>query len=159
MGDWARGEMAAALAVSLLVLSRAAAAQTASAPLSRGASSAPTKPKAPLSAPKASKTLPSSTPAASTTSPSTPGRPAKAYHLTSKDGLTNWTNRGIAYNPDVPFVRYTDGTVNQWKMMERPAIIDVTKQEERPNDLPGSKIIVVPFDGERFNKDLSKLYE
>ncbi len=95
----------------------------------------------------------------------------KAYHLTSQDGLTHWTNRGIAYNPDVPFVRYTDGTVNQWKMMERPAVyiedgiikaftfavIDVTKQEERPNDLHGSKIIVVPFDGDSFNKDMAKL--
>jgi hypothetical protein len=91
-----------------------------------------------------------------------------AYHLVSVDGLTHWTNLGVAYQPDQPFVRYTDGTVNKWKMMERPAVyiedgvvkaftfavIDVTKQEERPNDLHGSKVIVVPFDGERFNKDM-----
>lgn len=91
-----------------------------------------------------------------------------AYHLTSVDGITHWVNRGIAYQPDVPFVRYTDGTVNKWKMMERPAVyvedgvvkaftfavIDVTKQEEKPDDLHGSKVIVVPFDGEKFNADM-----
>ena len=63
--------------------------------------------------------------------------------------------------------RYTDGAVNKWKMMERPgvylennevkaftfAVIDVTNQEERSNDLHGSKVFVVPFDGQKFNKD------
>jgi hypothetical protein len=95
-----------------------------------------------------------------------------AYLLTSPDGINNWTKRCIAYQPDQPFVRYTDGTVNKWKMMERPgvyiennevkaftfAVIDVTKQEERPNDLHGSKVIVVPFDGAAMDRDLQNAF-
>jgi len=92
----------------------------------------------------------------------------KAYHLTSVDGLTNWQNRGLAYDPDKPFVRYADGTVNQWSLIERPAVyiedghvkaftfavLDVPKNQERGNDIHGSKIIVVPFDGAAFDRDL-----
>src|SRR5208282_2860195 len=36
----------------------------------------------------------------------------KAFHLTSPDGIANWTNRGLAYDPTRDFVRYKDGTVN-----------------------------------------------
>ena len=92
----------------------------------------------------------------------------KAYHLTSPDGITNWTCRGLAYDPTSNFVRYTDGTVNHWNNMERPgvlvedghvtyftfAVIDVPKGQDRGNDGHGSKVIVVPFDGAAFDRDL-----
>lgn len=92
----------------------------------------------------------------------------KAYHLTSPDGIHNWTNRGLAYDPTTDFVRYTDGTVNHWSLMERPgvvlenghvayftfAVLDVPKNQERPNDNHGSKILVVPFDGAALDRDL-----
>jgi hypothetical protein len=85
----------------------------------------------------------------------------KAYHLTSIDGIKNWTNQGIAYDPTTNFLRYTDGTVNHWNKIERPgvfvengyvtyftfAVIDVDKSLELGNDTHGSKVIVVPFDG------------
>jgi hypothetical protein len=96
----------------------------------------------------------------------------KAYHLTSEDGISNWKNRGLAYNPDADSVKYTDGTINHWALMERPApyiengvvkaytmaVLDVPKNQERGNDNHASKVIVIPFDGEAFNKDLAKLY-
>jgi hypothetical protein len=92
----------------------------------------------------------------------------KAYHLTSKDGLTGWTLRGLAYDPTVDFVRYTDGTVNRWNKLERPgvyienghvaavtlAVLDVPKNEELGNDNHGSKVIVIPFDGAALDRDL-----
>jgi hypothetical protein len=96
----------------------------------------------------------------------------KAYHLTSEDGISNWKNRGLAYNPDADTVKYSDGTINHWSLMERPApyiedgvvkaytmaVLDVPKAQERGNDIHASKVIVIPFDGEAFNKDLNKLY-
>jgi hypothetical protein len=92
----------------------------------------------------------------------------KAYHITSLDGITNWTLRGLAYDPTTDFLRYTDGTVNHWNNLERPgvmienghvtavtlAVIDVPKSQERPNDNHGSKVIVVPFDGAALDRDL-----
>ena len=97
-------------------------------------------------------------------------RDRKAFHLTSRDGISNWTNRGLAYDPDSDFLRYTDGTVNHWNKIERPnvfmenghvayftfAVIDVPKDQELPNDDHGSKIIVVPFDGAALDRDLEK---
>jgi hypothetical protein len=94
----------------------------------------------------------------------------KAYHLTSKDGITQWTNRGLAYEPTADFIRYEDGTKNHWNKLERPsvflekghvayftfAVIDVAKDEERGNDGHGSKVIVVPFDGKGLDRDLRK---
>jgi hypothetical protein len=94
-----------------------------------------------------------------------------AYHLTSKDGKTNWVNRGVAYDPRKDFVRYTDGTVNHWNKMERPGVylenghvkyftlasIDVEKNEDRGNDRHGSKVVVIPFDGEALDRDMAKL--
>jgi hypothetical protein len=94
-----------------------------------------------------------------------------AYHLTSKDGKTHWVNRGIAYDPRKDFVRYTDGTVNHWNKMERPGVylenghvkcftfasIDVEKNQDRGNDNHGSKVVVVPFDGEAFDRDMEKI--
>ena len=92
----------------------------------------------------------------------------KAYHLTSKDGIRDWTFRGLAYDPTKDFVRYTDGTVNRWTKLERPgiyienghvtaitlAVIDVQKEQENGNDGHGSKVIVIPFDGAAMDRDL-----
>ena len=94
----------------------------------------------------------------------------KAYHLTSISGITNWTYRGVAYDPSVDFVRYTNGIVNHWNKMERPsvfienshvvavtlAVIDVPKDQENGNDNHGSKVIVIPFDGKALDRDLSR---
>lgn len=89
----------------------------------------------------------------------------KAYHLTSKDGIKNWSNQGLAFDPKSNFLRYTDGTVNHWNKIERPgvfiqdghvthftfAVIDVEKEKDVGNDMHGSKVIVVPFDGAAFD--------
>jgi hypothetical protein len=95
----------------------------------------------------------------------------KAFHLTSPDGIKNWTFRGLAYDPTTDFVRYTDGTVNHWEKIERPgvvienghvtcftfAVLDVPKNEEKGNDTHGSKVIVVPFDGAALDRDMQNL--
>jgi hypothetical protein len=95
----------------------------------------------------------------------------KAYHITSPDGIKNWTFRGLAYDPTKDFVRYTDGTVNHWDKIERPgvvienghvtcftfAVLDVPKNQEKGNDTHGSKVIVVPFDGAALDRDLQNL--
>ena len=94
--------------------------------------------------------------------------PRKAWHITSPNGITDWTYRGSAYDPTKPFLRYPDGTVNHWDKIERPsvvlqnghvthftfAVLDVPKDHERGNDTHGSKIIVVPFDGAALDRDL-----
>ncbi len=87
-----------------------------------------------------------------------------AYYLTSEDGLTNWVRHpGTAYTPDADFLRYTDGTANNWEKIERPniyvengklvamtfAVIDVSKEADFGNDEHGSKVIVVPFSHEK----------
>jgi hypothetical protein len=91
----------------------------------------------------------------------------KAMHFTSTDGIHNWVNQGLAYDPTTDFIRYTDGTVNHWYKIERPgvvmqnghvtaftfAVIDVDKALDLANDTHGSKIIVVPFDGATFDSD------
>ena len=86
----------------------------------------------------------------------------KAYHLTSKDGISNWKlESGYAFDPTSNFIRYTNGTVNHWNKLERPnvymedghvvamtlAAIDVAKDKELGNDMHGSKVIVIPFNG------------
>ena len=95
----------------------------------------------------------------------------KAYHLTSKDGKSNWINRGLAYDPTTNFARYTDGTVNHWHKLERPgvllenghvtavtlAVLDTPKDEQTGNNGHGSKIIVVPFDGVALDRDLQEV--
>jgi hypothetical protein len=95
----------------------------------------------------------------------------KAYHLTSADGISGWTLRGLAYDPTTDFLRYTDGTVNHWDKIERPAVViegghvthftfavlDVPKDQEKGNDRHGSKIIVVPFDGAKLDVDLGEI--
>ena len=98
----------------------------------------------------------------------------QAYYLTSKDGLTNWTLQpGTAYTPTTQFLEYEDGTENNWTKLERPnvyiengtltaftfAVIDVEKEEDYGNDAHGSKIIVVPFDGESLKEFAESRYE
>ncbi len=97
----------------------------------------------------------------------------RAYHIMSKDGLTNWTSTGAAYqglqtpaNSYSNWLRYTDGTVNHWHNMERVgvyqenghvthftfAVTDVDKNVTGINN-GGSKILVVPFNGVQFDCD------
>jgi hypothetical protein len=92
----------------------------------------------------------------------------KAYHLISADGITGWKFQGLAFDPTVNFIRYTDGTINHWEKLERPgvylenghvaavtlAVIDVPKEDEKGNDNHGSKVIVIPFDGAAMDRDL-----
>lgn len=97
-----------------------------------------------------------------------------AYYLTSKDGLTNWVcHAGTAYSPTKQFLEYEDGTENNWTKLERPnvyiedgslkavtfAVIDVEKEQDFGNDDHGSKVIVVPFDGESLKSFAESRYE
>jgi hypothetical protein len=92
------------------------------------------------------------------------------YHLTSTDGIHNWTDQGLAYDPRYAqqIFSYTDGTVDHWYKMERPSVLvenglithvtfavaDVNKDNQIPAGSDhGSKVIVVPFDGVAFDKD------
>lgn len=89
----------------------------------------------------------------------------KAYHLRSGDGIHDWTNEGLAFDPRSDFLRYTDGTVNHWTKIERPgvfienghithwtfSVIDSEKEDDQGNDDHNSKVIVVPFDGAAFD--------
>jgi hypothetical protein len=91
----------------------------------------------------------------------------KMYHLTSPDGINNWTNMGLAVDATKALIIYTDGTTNIWNKLERPqvyledghvkyftfAAIDVDKGDDNGNDNHGSKIIVVPFDGVTFDAE------
>ena len=94
-----------------------------------------------------------------------------AYYLTSDDGIHNWKlHPGTAYTPDTEFLSYTDGTMNHWTKLERPnvyiengtltamtfAVIDVQKEEDMPNDSHGSKVIVVPFAGDKLGEFASR---
>jgi hypothetical protein len=94
----------------------------------------------------------------------------KAYHLTSRDGINHWINRGLAYDPTKDFVKYADGSANHWAIMERPGVlvedghvthvtlasINVPKNRDHGNDNNGSKILVLPFDGAKFDAELAK---
>jgi hypothetical protein len=33
----------------------------------------------------------------------------RTYHLTSPDGINDWTNQGLAVDATQPFIKYTDG--------------------------------------------------
>lgn len=92
----------------------------------------------------------------------------KSYHLTSADGIHDWTNRGLAYDPRENITRYADGTVNHWNKVERPSVyienghvaamtlaaVDVEKEQEHGNDGHGSKVLVIPVDGAALDRDL-----
>ncbi|MGA9637562.1 glycoside hydrolase family protein [Flavobacterium sp.] len=94
-----------------------------------------------------------------------------SHHFTSEDGLHDWKYRGIAFKKEAMIFKYTDGTVNNWKFVERPtayvenghvthflfSVLDVKKGEDKPNDNHGSKIIIVPFDGKAFDEHMQKI--
>ena len=46
------------------------------------------------------------------------------YHLTSRDGIHDWTDQGFAFDPRQAkqLFSYTDGTIEHWYKMERPNI-------------------------------------
>jgi hypothetical protein len=97
----------------------------------------------------------------------------RAYHIMSKDGIHTWTSTGLAYqgtqspaNANSKWLRYTDGTVNQWHNMERPGVYQenghvthftfaVTDTDKNATGVSngGSKILVVPFNGVQFDCD------
>ncbi|MDF7826706.1 hypothetical protein P4B35_21935 [Pontiellaceae bacterium B12227] len=94
-----------------------------------------------------------------------------SHHFSSIDGITDWKYRGIAFKKEeTKIFRYTDGTVNDWQYIERPtayvdeatghvthfifSVIDVKKGQDRASDNHASKIVVVPFDGEAFDRDM-----
>ena len=85
----------------------------------------------------------------------------KAYFYSSTDGI-NWkAEDGYGYDPTSNMVRYTDGTINHWALLERPSVytenghavamtfaaINVPKDQCTANSGNGSKVIVVPVDG------------
>ncbi len=92
----------------------------------------------------------------------------KTFMITSPNGITDWTYRGVICDPTKDFVRYSDGAVNHWAIMERPGVliedgqvthitfasIDVPKNSDRGNDGHGSKILVIPFDGAALDRDI-----
>jgi hypothetical protein len=95
------------------------------------------------------------------------------YHLYSTDGLTDWTDNGLAFTPRQyqDIFCYEGGTCSQWYKMERPgvlledghpthitwAVADVDKDNQIPaGSNHGSKIIVVPFDGASFDADFGR---
>ncbi len=93
------------------------------------------------------------------------------YHLTSVDGVHDWTDGGYAYDPRDAgklFGYVGNSTVNKWYKMERPgvlvenghvthvtfAVADVDKNNQIPaGSNHGSKVIVIPFDGATFDAD------
>lgn len=91
------------------------------------------------------------------------------YHLTSTDGLHDWTDRGLAYDARLAKQLFsnTDGTVVSWYKMERPNIIldsghithftfavtDVEKGQISGGSNHGNKVIVMAFDGVAFDND------
>ncbi len=93
------------------------------------------------------------------------------YYLSSSDGIHNWTDQGLAYDPRYAqqIFSYTDGTVDHWFKMERPGVLvenghvthltfavsDVDKNNQISAGTDhGSKVIVVPFDGVGFDSDM-----
>lgn len=97
-------------------------------------------------------------------------RDRRAYHLISRDGVTGWRVQGLAYEPGADFLRTSDGTLNHWNKLERPAVvmagghviamtfsvIDTPKETQTGSNGHGSKVIVVPFDGAAMDRDLAK---
>jgi hypothetical protein len=94
---------------------------------------------------------------------------ATAYSYTSTDGIHFTMDKGFAYQPSANCTRYTDGTVDHWKLLERPfayienghvlaftfAAINVEKADDKANDQNGSKVIVVAFDGASFDSGVA----
>jgi hypothetical protein len=92
-----------------------------------------------------------------------------AYHLTSPDGIHGWTDQGLAFDPRDGQKLFTneDGSVTRWYNVERPNVImenghvayftfavsDVYKMGISGSSNNDTKVIVVPFDGVRFDQD------
>jgi len=92
------------------------------------------------------------------------------YHLTSLDGIHNWTDQGFAFDPRMAKQLFstTDGTVDNWFKMERPGVImenghvthftfavsDVDKNNQiTAGSNHGSKVLVMAFDGVTFDAE------
>jgi len=91
------------------------------------------------------------------------------YHLTSRDGVNNWTDQGFAYDPRQAKQLFSsaDGTVEHWYKMERPniyvenghikfftfAVCDVDKGQITGGSNHANNVIVMAFDGEAFDKE------
>lgn len=91
------------------------------------------------------------------------------YHLTSPDGIHDWTDQGFAFDPRQAkqLFSYTDGTVSKWYKMERPniymenghikfftfAVTDVDKGQISGGSNHANNVIVMAFDGETFDKE------
>jgi hypothetical protein len=92
------------------------------------------------------------------------------YHLTSTDGIHNWTDQGVAFDPRMAKQLFstTDGTVNNWFKMERPGVVmenghithftfavsDVDKNNQvTAGSNHGSKVLVMAFDGVTFDAE------
>jgi hypothetical protein len=93
------------------------------------------------------------------------------YELSSPDGVHDWTDGGLAYDPRMYqkiFGYEGSSTYTQWYKMERPGVVlenghvthvtwavaDVDKDNQIPaGSNHGSKVIVVPFDGVTFDAD------
>jgi len=88
------------------------------------------------------------------------------YFFSSIDGIHDWTYQGIFMDKRKDHIfRYADGAVNNWRFIERPmayvenghvthfifSVLDVIKGEDQADDIHGSKIVVVPFDGKAFD--------
>ncbi len=81
-----------------------------------------------------------------------------AYYLRSRDGLRWDWDQGLAYGPGV--IRQQNGRVEDWFKIERPrvfqdahgrathmyfAVIDVPKDQDKPDDIHSSKALGVPL--------------
>lgn len=93
------------------------------------------------------------------------------WHLYSIDGITNWKDDGLAFDPRMYqklFCYEGSTTCTKWYKMERPSVVledghvthvtwavaDVDKDNQIPaGSNHGSKVIVVPFDGVAFDND------
>jgi len=92
-----------------------------------------------------------------------------AYHLTSPDGIHDWTDRGLAYDPRMAKQLFStsDGGFVSWTKIERPNIImvnghithftfavtDVQKEQITGGSNHGTKVVVVAFDGATFDAE------
>lgn len=93
------------------------------------------------------------------------------WHLYSPDGINHWKDGGVAYSPILyqkMFCYEGSTTCTQWFKSERPGVVlenghpthitlavaDVDKDFAIPKGSNhGSKVVVLPFDGEAFDQD------
>ena len=92
-----------------------------------------------------------------------------AYHLTSRDGIHDWTDQGLAFDPrdGQKIFSNSDGSASRWFNVERPNVImesghvayftfavsDVFKMGISGNSNNDTKVVVVAFDGVRFDEE------